>query len=156
MNTITAAPVDVLRVRNLLLTDTHLPVRAHATDAGIDLKYAGDTPVTLTPSTREMLATGIAVAIPEGWAGLVVPRSGLAAKHGVTVLNAPGLIDPGYRGEVKVILTLVGTTEPYVIQPLDRIAQLVLTPAPAMPVTVVDTLDASERGAGGFGSTGHA
>lgn len=101
-----------------------------------------------------MVGTGLAVAIPRGHAGLVVPRSGLAARHGLGKVNAPGLIDPGYRGEVKVILLNTDRTEPFVVEPGMRIAQLVIVELPAVELVEVDELPPSERGEGGLGSSG--
>ena len=109
--------------------------------------------MTLAPGARALVPTGIAVAIPPGYAGLVLPRSGLALRHGVTVLNAPGLIDAGYRGEVKVLL-VNHDREPAAFARGDRIAQLVITPFAHANLTVVDELPPSHRGSGGFGSTG--
>jgi dUTP pyrophosphatase len=129
-----------------------LPARAHPGDAGLDLVAveAADLP----PGGRAAVPTGIAVAIPEGFAGLVVPRSGLARRHGVTVTNAPGLIDAGYRGELIVLLVNLGDA-PHRIEPGDRIAQLVITPVSLGLPVEADELPASDgRGAGGFGSTG--
>lgn len=148
--------VKHLRVQNLLASEDHLPTRAHAGDAGIDLRYAGTEPITITPSRQELLPTGVAVAIPEKHAGLICPRSGLSAKHGITVVNGPGIIDHGYTGEIKVCLGVVGTTNEHTIHPGERIAQLVITPITAPGITLVDTLDDSERGDDGFGSTGSA
>jgi dUTP pyrophosphatase len=129
-----------------------LPERAHAGDAGLDLVACEG--LELAPGERAVVPTGIAVAIPEGHAGLVVPRSGLAARHGIGVVNAPGLIDAGYRGEVRVVLLNTDRREPFVVEPGMRIAQLVIVPVPGVsPVEVAD-LEASERGAGGFGSSG--
>lgn len=129
-----------------------LPVRAHPGDAGLDLASAER--VTLHPGRRMAVATGWAMAVPAGMAGLVVPRSGNALRHGVTVANAPGLIDAGYRGELKVILVNLGD-EAFEIAVGDRIAQLVITPVSAAGALEVDDLPASDgRGSGGFGSTG--
>lgn len=129
-----------------------LPARAHPGDAGLDLMASED--LTLRPGERAAVATGWAVAIPEGMAGLVVPRSGNALRHGLTVANAPGLIDAGYRGELKVILINLGD-EPFAIGAGDRIAQLVVTPVSLATAAEVAALPASDgRGAGGFGSTG--
>jgi len=128
-----------------------LPAYARPGDAGLDLCAA--EPVTLAPGARALVPTGIAVAIPPGYAGLVLPRSGLALRHGVTVLNAPGLIDAGYRGEVKVLL-VNHDREPAAFARGDRIAQLVITPFAHANLTVVDELPPSHRGSGGFGSTG--
>lgn len=129
-----------------------LPSRAHEGDAGLDL-YAAE-PASLGPGTRATVATGIAVEIPAGHAGLVLPRSGLAARHGIALVNAPGLIDSGYRGEIKVLLLNTDRDEAFGIEPGDRIAQLVVSPvADAEPVEVGE-LEVSARGAGGFGSSG--
>jgi dUTP pyrophosphatase len=129
-----------------------LPTRAHAGDAGLDL-YAAEG-ATLGPGERASVGTGIAIEIPAGHAGLVLPRSGLAARHGIALVNAPGLIDAGYRGEIRVLLLNTDRTEPFEIRPGDRIAQLLLTPfADVLPVEARE-LAASERGNGGFGSSG--
>lgn len=138
----------VQRVRE----EARLPSRAHEGDAGLDL-YAAE-PATIEPGERATVATGVAVEIPPGHAGLVLPRSGLAARHGIALANAPGLIDSGYRGEVKVLLLNTDRTEPFEISPGDRIAQLVLSPiADADPVEV-SQLAATARGGNGFGSSG--
>jgi dUTP pyrophosphatase len=129
-----------------------LPTRAHAGDAGLDLHAV--EPATLGPGERASVGTGIAVEIPPGHAGLVLPRSGLAARHGISVVNAPGLIDAGYRGELRVLLLNTDRSEPFEVMPGARIAQLVIVAVqPAEPVEV-ETLQTSERGAGGFGSSG--
>jgi len=128
-----------------------LPTYAHPGDAGLDL-YAADTTV-IGPGERALVPTGIALAVPDGWAGLVHPRSGLAIDHGVTVLNAPGTIDTGYRGEVKVILINHGS-EAVELAHGERIAQLVLVPVGHARVRGVERLADSVRGTGGFGSTG--
>lgn len=143
-----------LKVRNLLDTADHLPNRAHPADAGLDLRYSGSDPVTLSPATHHLLPTGIAVAVPRGHVGLLCPRSGLAAKHGVTIINAPGIIDAGYTGEIKACLGIVGTNNSYTVHPGERIAQLVITPILTPAVELVDDLDSSTRADGGFGSTG--
>jgi dUTP pyrophosphatase len=129
-----------------------LPRYAHAGDAGIDL-YARVS-VTLKPGERALVPTGIAVAIPSGCVGLVHPRSGLAARHGVTLVNAPGTIDAGYRGEVKVILANTDLHDPVTLDRGARIAQLVIQRVETAEIVEVDTLPVSTRGAGGFGSTG--
>ena len=135
-----------------LTDDATLPTRAHDGDAGLDL-YAGEG-ATLDPGERTSVGTGIAVEIPSGHAGLVLPRSGLAARHGIALVNAPGLIDSGYRGELRVLLLNTDRHEPFEVQPGDRIAQLLVIPfAPAEPVLAAE-LAASERGVGGFGSSG--
>jgi len=109
---------------------------------------------TLGPGERASVGTGIAVAIPEGWAGLVLPRSGLAARHGITIPNAPGLIDSGYRGEVRVLLLNTDPQEPFHVAAGDRIAQLLLVRHEAPEVLEVESLDETVRGIGGFGSSG--
>ncbi len=129
-----------------------LPTRAHPGDAGLDL-YALEI-ATLAPGARAEIRTGIAVEIPEGHAGLVVPRSGLAARHGITLVNAPGLIDSGYRGEVRVLLLNTDRDAAYRVSAGDRVAQLVLVAVAGAVVTEVSELAASARGAGGFGSSG--
>jgi dUTP pyrophosphatase len=142
---------DSLRVRRLH-KHARLPSRAYPGDAGLDL-YAVE-PVRLEPGERAAVPTGIAVEIPAGQAGLVLPRSGLAARHGISVVNAPGLIDAGYRGEVKVLLLNTDRREPCTIDAGDRVAQLVLVRVDTPDVVEVDALALSERGAGGFGSSG--
>ena len=128
------------------------PLRAHSGDAGCDL-FAAET-ARLEPGERASVGTGIAVEIPDGSAGLVLPRSGLAAKHGISVVNAPGLIDAGYRGEVRVLLLNTDRDEPFEIAPGDRIAQLVIVEVGDADPVEVDSLAESVRGEGGFGSTG--
>jgi dUTP pyrophosphatase len=140
-----------LRVRRLDAR-AQLPTRAYAGDAGLDL-YALEEAV-LEPGERASIRTGIAVEIPEGEAGLVLPRSGLAARHGIALVNAPGLIDAGYRGEIRVLLLNTDRSEAFELSPGDRIAQLVLVKVEAPEVEEVDELAVSERGAGGFGSSG--
>ena len=129
-----------------------LPARAHPGDAGMDLHAAED--VTLKPGERASVATGIAIAIPEGYAGFVVPRSGLAAKHGIGVVNAPGLIDSGYRGEVRVLLVNLDPNEAVELRRGERIAQLVIQNVEEATLREVPELPQSARGEGGFGSTG--
>jgi dUTP pyrophosphatase len=128
------------------------PAQVHEGDAGYDL-HAAET-VTIGPGERASVGTGIAVAIPAGQAGLVVPRSGLAARHGISVVNAPGLIDSGYRGELRVLLLNTDRAEPFSVGPGDRIAQLVLVDVETPELEEVEELDETARGAGGFGSTG--
>jgi dUTP pyrophosphatase len=140
-----------LRVRRLD-ERAQLPSRAYAGDAGLDL-YALE-PVVLEPGARASVATGIAVEIPNGCAGLVLPRSGLAARHGIALVNAPGLIDSGYRGEVKVLLLNTDRESPYEIAAGDRIAQLLIVRHEAPLIVEVDELAGSERAGGGFGSSG--
>ena len=135
-----------------LREDAHLPTRAHEGDAGLDL-YAVES-VRLEPGERGSVPTGIAVAIPERHAGLVLPRSGLAKRHGITIPNAPGLIDSGYRGELQVLLMNADPAEPFEVAPGDRIAQLVVTPFAETTPVEVEELDESVRGMAGFGSSG--
>jgi dUTP pyrophosphatase len=129
-----------------------LPSRAHEHDAGFDL-YALE-PRRLAPGGRGSVRTGIAVEIPSGQAGLVLPRSGLAERHGIALVNAPGLIDSGYRGELRVLLLNTDPVEPFEVAEGDRIAQLVVVRIESPALEEVDELSRSERGAGGFGSTG--
>ena len=128
------------------------PTRAHDGDAGLDL-YAAES-ARLEPGRRASVGTGIAVAIPAGHAGLVLPRSGLAARHGISVVNAPGLIDAGYRGEVRVLLLNTDHDEAFDVEVGDRIAQLLVTPFAAPALAEVPDLDRTVRGEGGFGSSG--
>lgn len=146
----TPEPAPVLDVRRLD-PDLPLPGYAHPGDAGLDL-YAADT-TTLQPGERALVPCGIAIAIPEGHVGLVNPRSGLAVDHGLTVLNGPGTIDAGYRGEIHVLLINLGD-EPVALAVGDRIAQLLLQQVGRATIIEVDELDDTARGAGGFGSTG--
>lgn len=128
-----------------------MPQRAYTGDAGLDL--ASCERVDLGPGERALVGTGLAVAIPEGYAGFVQPRSGLAARHGLTVVNSPGLVDSGYRGELRVVLLNTDRTEPFVVEPGMRIAQLVVLPIPELELVEVDELPSSERGVRGFGSS---
>lgn len=130
-----------------------VPAFAHPGDAGADLIAAEG--VRLGPGERALVGTGVRIALPEGYAAFVMPRSGLAAKHGVTVVNAPGTVDAGYRGEIKVALLNTDRTEAYEVSAGDRIAQLVVLPIPPVRFLPVDELPASVRGEGGFGSTGY-
>jgi len=132
--------------------DAVLPTFAHEGDAGSDLVAVADA--TLAPGDRVMIPTGFAMALPMGYAGFVLPRSGLAAKHGVTCANAPGLIDAGYRGEIKVALVNLDPTATYEVKAGDRIAQLVILTVPTFAFHEVTALDETERGVGGFGSSG--
>lgn len=129
-----------------------IPTHAYAGDAGTDLRSTVDA--ALEPFERMAVPCGIAIALPEGYAGFVLPRSGLAAKHGVSIVNAPGLIDSGYRGELKVVLVNLDPREPFEIKRGDRIAQLVVMPVPPVTYAPVDALSETERGTGGFGSSG--
>ncbi|WP_241004405.1 dUTP diphosphatase [Conexibacter sp. SYSU D00693] len=145
----TAAPLRVHRLDARAV----LPRRARDGDFGYDL--CALEAVELAPGARAQVRTGIAIALPPGHAGLVLPRSGLAARHGIALVNAPGLIDEGYRGEVQVLLLNTDRDEGYAIAAGDRIAQLVLVEPATPEVEEVDALDATARGAGGFGSTGY-
>jgi dUTP pyrophosphatase len=129
-----------------------LPARAHPGDAGLDLHALEQT--TLAPGQRAAIPTGIAVEIPAGHAGLVLPRSGLALRHGIALVNAPGLIDSGYRGELRVLLLNTDRRAPFQIAPGDRIAQLVVIRAEIVSILEAQELSVSARGAGGFGSSG--
>jgi dUTP pyrophosphatase len=141
--------VPVTRLRE----DAVLPSRAYPGDAGLDLVSCERHEIG--PGQRAMVGTGIAVAIPDGHAGWVTPRSGLATRHGITIVNTPGLVDAGYRGELRVILHNTDLEDPFVVEPGMRIAQLVVVAVPAAELREVDELPASERGEGGFGSSGH-
>lgn len=148
MNPPTLAPIRVKRLDPGL----PLPMRAHEGDAGADLYAAED--VTLQPGERALVGTGIAIALPIGTVGLIHPRSGLAAKHGLTVVNAPGTVDAEYRGELKVCLLNTDLREPIEITRGMRIAQLVVQRVELVEFAEVDELDDTARGAGGYGSTG--
>ncbi|HZO62533.1 MAG TPA: dUTP diphosphatase [Gaiellaceae bacterium] len=141
--------IPVTRLRD----EAVLPTRAYPGDAGLDLVACERH--ELGPGERALVGTGIAVAIPDGHAGLVTPRSGLAADHGITIVNTPGLVDSGYRGELRVILHNTDAGTPFVVEPGMRIAQLVVVAVPESTLREVDQLPASERGTGGFGSSGH-
>ncbi|MGI8597036.1 MAG: dUTP diphosphatase [Thermoleophilaceae bacterium] len=142
-----------MRLRYSLVREgARVPTRAHAGDAGLDL-YAAEG-ADVPPGGRVSVPTGVALALEEGQAGLVLPRSGLAARHGVTLANAPGLIDSGYRGEVRVLLLNTDRSTAFAVAPGDRIAQLVLVRHEEPLLEESEELGASARGAGGFGSTG--
>ena len=134
-----------------LAEDLELPAYAYPGDAGLDLRAA--QPAVLQPFERASIPCGIALGLPRGYAGFVLPRSGLAAKHGVSIVNAPGLIDSDYRGEVKVILVNLDAHAAFEVAKGDRIAQLVIMPVPAIELVETENLDATERGEGGFGSS---
>jgi dUTP pyrophosphatase len=134
-----------------LRPEATVPERAYAGDAGLDL--AACERAVLAPGERATVGTGLAVAIPEGHAGFVQPRSGLAARHGVTVLNSPGLIDAGYRGELRVVLLNTDASEAFTVEPGMRVAQLVVLELPRVEPLEVEELPASERGVRGFGSS---
>lgn len=135
----------------LLRPEAVLPEQAYPGDAGVDL--ASCERVTLEPGERALVPTGLAVEIPPGYAGFVQPRSGLAARHGIGIVNSPGLIDSGYRGEISVVLVNTDRRTPFEIEPGMRIAQLVIAPVASVTLVEVDELVSSERGARGFGSS---
>jgi dUTP pyrophosphatase len=134
-----------------LRSDAVIPERAYSGDAGLDL--AACERLELGPGERALVGTGLAVAIPEGYAGFVQPRSGLAARHGLTIVNSPGLVDSGYRGELRVVLLNTDSAEPFVVEPGMRIAQLVVLALPEFEILEVEQLPESERGVRGFGSS---
>ncbi|THG32977.1 dUTP diphosphatase [Naasia lichenicola] len=136
----------------VLFTGEQTPVYAHPGDAGADLTSSED--VLLGPGQRALVGTGTSIALPNGHVAFVVPRSGLAAKHGITIVNTPGTVDAGYRGEIKVILLNTDSTEPYQVRAGDRIAQVIVMPVAPAQFLRVDSLPGSHRGSGGFGSTG--
>ena len=135
-----------------LISDAQIPQTAYQGDAGVDLRSAEH--IVLKPHERAMVPTGLAIALPSGYAGFVLPRSGLAAKHGISIVNAPGLIDSNYRGELKVILVNTDPNEAFTIEVGDRIAQLIVMPVPMIEFEQVESLPESERGESGFGSSG--
>ena len=141
----TELPIQRLR------DDAVVPTQAYPGDAGLDL--AACEQVELGPGQRAVVGTGLAVAIPEGFAGFVQPRSGLAAKHGITIVNTPGLVDSGYRGELRIVLHNTDLESPFVVEPGMRIAQLVVVPVAEIEPLEVDELPTSERGVRGFGSS---
>jgi dUTP pyrophosphatase len=136
-----------------LRPDAVVPGRAYSGDAGLDLSSCER--VELAPGERALVPTGLAVAIPEGYAGFVQPRSGLATKHGIAIVNTPGLVDSGYRGELLVNLVNTDGRDAFVVEPGMRIAQLVILPVPEVELVEVDELPESERGVRGFGSSQH-
>jgi dUTP pyrophosphatase len=142
--------VSELQIKRLR-ADAVVPERAYGGDAGLDL--ASCEHVELAPGERATVGTGLAVAIPDGHAGFVQPRSGLAARHGIQLVNSPGLIDSGYRGEIRVVVLNSDRIAPFIIEPGMRIAQLVIVELPQIDLVEVDELPASERGARGFGSS---
>lgn len=132
---------------------SQLPIYAHPGDAGADL--VSTEAVRLEPGQRALVGTGVRIALPDGYVAFVVPRSGLAAKHGITIVNAPGTVDAGYRGEIKVALLNTDASEAYEIAVGDRIAQVIVMPVPRARFVPVDELPGSTRGEAGFGSTGY-
>ncbi|MDO9407045.1 dUTP diphosphatase [Patulibacter sp.] len=147
----TPPAVPPLAVRRLR-PDATLPVRQHPGDAGLDLCCVD--PVVLGPGERALVPTGIAIAVPDGYAGVVTPRSGLAVRHGLTLVNTPGVVDAGYRGELRVLLLNTDREATFEAAAGERIAQLLLVPVALPGVVEVDALDDTPRGVGGFGSTG--
>lgn len=139
--------VSIRRLR----PDAHLPEQAYEGDAGMDL--AACEAVTIEPGERAVVPTGLAIEIPDGYAGFVQPRSGLAVRHGIGIVNSPGLIDSGYRGEIRVVLINTDDEQRFTVEPGMRIAQLVIVPVAAARLVEVDELAASERGSRGFGSS---
>jgi dUTP pyrophosphatase len=137
---------------DVLITADRMPAYAHPGDAGADLHAAES--VVLEPGERATVGTGVAIALPDGYVAVVVPRSGLAFRHGITIVNAPGTVDAGYRGEIKVSLLNTDAREAYRIEQGDRIAQLVVMPVSRARFVEVERLPGSLRGEGGFGSTG--
>ena len=132
--------------------ELEVPAYAYPGDAGLDLRAA--EACVLKPFERRAIPCGIALGLPRGYAGFVLPRSGLAAKHGISIVNAPGLIDSDYRGEVKVILVNLDAENSFAVERGDRIAQLVIMPVPAVTLALAEELTETDRGAGGFGSSG--
>ena len=139
--------VSIRRLR----PDAHLPEQAYEGDAGMDL--AACEAVTIEPGDRAVVPTGLAIEIPDGYAGFVQPRSGLAVRHGIGIVNSPGLIDSGYRGEIRVVLINTDREQRFTVEPGTRVAQLVIVPVAAARIVEVDELAASERGSRGFGSS---
>ena len=139
----------------LVVNKGHQPLPQYATpqSAGLDLRANLDTPVTLQPMQRHLIPTGLHIALPAGFEAQVRPRSGLALRHGITVLNSPGTIDADYRGEVMVLLVNLGE-EPFVVNDGERIAQLIVARYEQVTLVPTDSLDATERGEGGYGHTG--
>lgn len=153
MNSLSGHPENEFPVPvKLLSPQATLPARAYEHDAAFDLCAAEE--VVIPPLGRAVVGTGIALGLPAGLAALTLPRSGLAARHGLSIVNAPGLIDPGYRGEVRVILLNTDQHEPFAVKVGDRIAQLLLVPLPDVTLALTDQLEESVRGAQGFGSSG--
>lgn len=145
----------IVRLRIARVGDIEVPLPEYQTAgaAGMDLRAALAEPVTIPPGERRFVKTGLSLAIPDGFEGQVRPRSGLALRHGIGIVNSPGTIDADYRGEIGIVLVNHGQ-EPFVVEPLARIAQLVIAPVARAEFTLVASLDETERGAGGYGSTG--
>jgi dUTP pyrophosphatase len=138
----------------VLITAPAIPVYAHPGDAGADL--VASEALILGAGERATIGTGVSIALPDGFVAFVVPRSGLAAKHGITVVNSPGTVDAGYRGEIRVTLLNTDSSQPYAIAVGDRIAQIIVMPVTRARFIPVETLPGSQRGAAGFGSTGYS
>ena len=138
----------------VLISAATVPSYAHPGDAGADL--ISTDALVLEPGQRATVGTGVSIALPDGYVAFVVPRSGLAAKHGITVVNSPGTVDAGYRGEIRVTLLNTDSTEAYPVAVGDRIAQLIVLPVSRARFVPVETLPGSDRGSGGFGSTGYS
>jgi dUTP pyrophosphatase len=132
---------------------SRVPIYAHPGDAGADLCAVDD--VVLGPGERATVGTGVSIALPDGFVGFVVPRSGLAARHGITIVNSPGTVDAGYRGEIRITVLNTDMSTPYAIASGDRIAQLIVMPVSTARFVPVEQLPSSERGSAGFGSTGY-
>ncbi|PJJ55338.1 dUTP diphosphatase [Compostimonas suwonensis] len=139
---------------DVLITGSPVPNYSHPGDAGADLCSTEE--FVLAPGERRTVGTGVAIALPDGYAAFVVPRSGLASKHGITIVNSPGTVDAGYRGEIRVALLNTDTSMPYSVAVGDRIAQLIVMPVSRARFIEVDTLPGSHRGESGFGSTGYS
>jgi dUTP pyrophosphatase len=142
----------VADIVDVLIASGRVPEYSHPGDAGADLSAAED--VTLAPGARATVGTGVSIALPDGYVGFVVPRSGLAARHGITIVNSPGTVDAGYRGEIRVTLLNTDPESDFDISVGDRIAQLIVMPVSRARFVPVQSLPGSHRGAGGFGSTG--
>ncbi len=153
MKKLAAQPISVKIMRLDHASSLELPAYATPDSAGMDLRAAVESDLAIAPGERALVPTGIAIAVPPGYEAQVRPRSGLALKHGITLLNAPGTIDSDYRGEIKAILANLGS-EPFTVRRGERIAQLVLAPIARAIWTLEESLPRSERGEGGFGSTG--
>lgn len=146
-------PHDVTQSVEVLLLGETVPAYSHPGDAGADLTAA--EAVILEPGRRATVGTGLSIALPDGYVAFVVPRSGLAASHGITIVNSPGTVDAGYRGEIRVTLLNTDSSMPYSVAVGDRIAQLIVMPVSRAEFIPVETLPGSHRGSGGFGSTGY-
>jgi dUTP pyrophosphatase len=146
-------PRDVAQSVEVLIVADRVPAYSHPGDAGADLTAA--VAVQLAPGARSTVPTGVSIALPDGYVAFVVPRSGLAATHGITIVNSPGTVDAGYRGEIRVTLLNTDSSVPYSVAVGDRIAQLVIMPVTKVRFVPVATLPGSQRGASGFGSTGY-